>query len=386
MEERKSPMKKLDKQKNRFFTENNDLKEVTVGMSKNSAVCLEKNILLAGPPSYNNMQRIGDVQQLIGHPDELPPQARGGSSTFKQEAPQSPHVKEEEDIWITQEGECLPGPVEADPTQLPLNVVCVKIEDDEVKPQVDNLLAPLSDSEAEDGIEEAVSSDTDCEGEMKSHTDNKHSKCSKKKTDKKHLSCSICAKTFTFKSNLTQHMKTHTGDKTFICSVCGKNFSLKCNLTQHMRLHTGEKPFYCSVCGKSFPQKRQLTEHVRTHTGEKPCNCTVCGKSFSQNCNLIKHMRTHTGEKPFNCLVCGKSFSQKNNLSEHMKTHTGEKPFKCSVCGKGFTLKQPLTVHMRTHTGQKPFNCSVCSKSFFSRPGLTHHIMKHTEKKKISLW
>ncbi|XP_061880524.1 uncharacterized protein LOC133632229 isoform X3 [Entelurus aequoreus] len=168
--------------------------------------------------------RSKDVQQLIGNPEEVSPQL-GGSSTLKQETPQPPCIKkeeeepcitqegecllgreeadytkfplsilsvketpqppyikkEEEELCITQEGECLLGREEADYTKFPLSILSVKTEDDEEKPQLDNLLAPLSDSEAEDEVEVTLSSDTDCEGDMRTHTDNKHSECSTKK-------------------------------------------------------------------------------------------------------------------------------------------------------------------------------------------------------------
>ncbi|XP_061880545.1 uncharacterized protein LOC133632239 isoform X3 [Entelurus aequoreus] len=133
-----------------------------------------------------------DVQQLISHPEGLPPQLQGFSSTLKKETPQPPHIKkEEEELCITQEGECLVGQEETDLTKFPLSILSVKTEDDEEKPQVDNLLAPLSDSEAEDEVEVTLSSDTDCEGDMRTHTDNKHADSSKKKTCKKALSCKM---------------------------------------------------------------------------------------------------------------------------------------------------------------------------------------------------
>ncbi|XP_061751199.1 zinc finger protein OZF-like isoform X2 [Nerophis ophidion] len=433
------------------------------------------------------------VQQLIGHPEELPPPS-GGSSTLKQETPQPPCIKkEEEELWITQEGECLLGqldytklpltivsvkieddgekpqvdnlllsdgetedevgvplssdtdsedvhqlighpqpphikkeveelwitqeggyllePQEADLTKLPLTVVSVKTEDDEEKPQPIKLLAPLSDSEAEDEVEEPLSSDTDCEGDMRTHTD-KHSGCSKRKSEKKCLSCSVCAKSFNRKSNLTQHMVTHRGEKSYNCSVCSKSFSRKGNLTQHMKTHA-EKHFCCSVCDKRFFFRQNLTRHVTRHkvgkpfncsvggkkvrkkcdstqhtstdTSEKTFNCSDCGQMFPQKSNLTDHMRTHTGEKPFDCSVCGKSFSQKSHLTQHTRTHTGEKPFDCSVCHESFSQKSSLNDHVRTHSGEKPLICSFCSKCFISRQGLTQHIMKHTGKDKCSV-
>ncbi|XP_061836205.1 uncharacterized protein [Nerophis lumbriciformis] len=342
------------------------------------------------PQRNNLLTPLSDVQQLIGHPEELPPQT-GGSPTLKQETPQPPHIKkEEEELWIAQERECLLGPQEADLTKLPLTVVSVKTEDDEEKPQADNLLAPLSHSEAQDEIEVTLSSDTDCEGDMRTHADNKHSECSKMKTVKKGFRCSVCAKSFTEKSNLTRHMRTHAGKKTFNCSFCSKGFTQQSILTAHLRAHKGDKIFIysvnnknckCSVCSKSFNNKYSLNRHMRTHTGERPFSCAVCGKSFSLNKHLTEHMRTHTGEKPFSCSVCGERFSQTSNLSTHMRTHTGEKPYTCSVCGKTFSLKGNMTQHIRRHTGEKNVHCSVCCKSFTTNCYLIRHMKTHTAQK-----
>ncbi|XP_061880655.1 zinc finger protein 771-like isoform X3 [Entelurus aequoreus] len=351
MKECKSQMKKVEEQNKRLCKENNDVKEEMLGKSKR---CEEKT----GPHVYINVQRIGDVQQMIGHPDELPPQSHGESSTLKKEASQPHHPKgEEEELWITQEGECLLGTQEADLTKLPLTVVSVKTEDDEEKPQVDNLLAPLSDREAGDEVEVTLSSDTDCEGDMRTHADNKHSESSEKKRGKKRLSCSVCGKKFARKSHLAEHMGTHTGEKTFSCQVCGKSFSLKTYLTRHMIMHAGENPFNCSVCSKPFFSRLGLTRHIMKHTGEKPFSCSVCGKRFSQRGHLTEHTRIHTGEKPYKCSICGRNFARRNGLTGHMRTHTGEKPFVCSVCGKGFSIKSCLIGHTKTHTREKTINC-----------------------------
>ncbi|XP_061742639.1 uncharacterized protein LOC133542475 isoform X3 [Nerophis ophidion] len=53
----------------------------------------------------------------------------------QQEDPQPPHIKEEEeDLWVTQEEEFLPGQEEADLSKFPLTVVSVKTEEHEDKP------------------------------------------------------------------------------------------------------------------------------------------------------------------------------------------------------------------------------------------------------------
>ncbi|XP_061880037.1 zinc finger protein 501-like [Entelurus aequoreus] len=382
-----------------------------------------------------------DVRQPIGPQEEHAPQLQEGMSTLKQEDPQPPYIKEEaQQLWIAQEGEADLGPLQ-------VSGVSLRTEDHEEKPESWQLHrspseedrgaepsgscssqhiteggAPLSESEDitsnslkdenRGATQQPLSGDTDCEGDIRTPTDNKHSEYCKKKTGKeglthtgeKPLSCPVFRKGFSQRSKMKSHVRNFHAEKMYICSVCGDVFPLHIQLTRHMEKHT-EIPFSCSVCDErflhraelvshvaihegetsfkgsacdqSFPTVAQFDTHMTTHTGEKNV-CPVCGKTLASAYYLSSHMRSHTREKPFRCSVCARNFGRRSSLNVHMRIHTGEKPFSCSVCAMNFAHRSSLNTHMQTHTGQKPFSCLVCAKSFTRNYCLKVHMRIHT--------
>ena len=108
-------------------------------------------------------------------------------------------------------------------------------------------------------------------------------------------------KTTSSKKKRKSHTNQRNGNQ---CEICAKSFTSKENLQQHMDIHTGIKPRRCDVCQLSFTTSTKLKIHKRTHTGKKLYSCDMCKKSFAQKSNLDVHIRAHTGIKYYSCDIC----------------------------------------------------------------------------------
>lgn len=80
----------------------------------------------------------------------------------------------------------------------------------------------------------------------------------------RHLRCDYCGKQFKQQQTLNSHLVIHQKSKPFTCSQCGKGFNRKFNYEAHLSVHTHNKKFQCP-CGTTFTLKSNLVRHTRTH-------------------------------------------------------------------------------------------------------------------------
>ncbi|XP_077288468.1 uncharacterized protein LOC143912894 [Arctopsyche grandis] len=201
--------------------------------------------------------------------------------------------------------------------------------------------------------------------------------------------CHYCGKSFSRLSTLQLHLAKHAEYKAHLCPICGDRFHMASGLRQHLKYHRGIKPHACDLCDKRYFSPHLLREHVRCAHSSNRYNhkCPICDKKFTAKSTLKMHMNTHTGERAHACETCGKRYTRRTYLRAHLRTHTAEPPprmFQCSYedCSQRFNAKVALEVHIRReHTHERPFTCELCGKSFLSLPGLNDHRRAHTGEK-----
>ena len=71
--------------------------------------------------------------------------------------------------------------------------------------------------------------------------------------------CEYCAYKSILKSDVTRHMRTHTGERPFRCELCPYRATLQYNLDKHMNSHS------CGICDYRSGNKQMLQCHRQTH-------------------------------------------------------------------------------------------------------------------------
>ena len=149
-----------------------------------------------------------------------------------------------------------------------------------------------------------------------------------------------------------------------------------------MSIHDNYRPFKCSFqdCTKTYSTKSRLIIHERTHTGIKPFVCQICQKAFNEKCNLKNHLKYHSEIKQYKCPLCDKRYKSNGNLNDHIKVeHYNIRKYRCQFCDKNFRGISALKAHIVKHTKEKRFQCKFegCGKRFTEKRNMEKHYARH---------
>lgn len=95
--------------------------------------------------------------------------------------------------------------------------------------------------------------------QLRYHTINSHTNLSGTYT------CDHCQAKLYTRRCLVQHMLKHSSKNGFECKVCGKIFLTWYQRDDHENIHSGKRPYQCQLCSKAYTYKPNLTRHLKSH-------------------------------------------------------------------------------------------------------------------------
>ncbi|XP_061890074.1 zinc finger protein 37-like isoform X2 [Entelurus aequoreus] len=395
------------------------------------------------PPESSQLHHSPNVRQLIGLPHPM-----GASSVLKQEEPRSPRIKEEdEEVWITQVGECPVGQEEADLTKFPLTVVSVKTEEHEDKPPESsqlhhspNVQQPIGRQEERPphSLEESSSLKQDepqpphNKEEEEELWTSEEGECpvGQEEADLTKFPLTVVSvKTEDHEDKPLESSHLHHSP-----NVCEEHIlPEQQEWTSRIEQEEPQPPYIKEEEDPKPPHIKDEEEESQPHHNNKEkeehsddlkgleevdvTKMPVTGVPVKSEGDEVKgeseekreaeppsssstqHMTTeadgdHCGGSQADKLLAPLSDSEDTTShspdtddedSKDDKTcHTDNTHFTCSHCDKTFKYHCRLKDHMRTHTGEKPFSCIECGKSFQRNDMLKEHMRTHTGDKPFS--
>ncbi|CAH0394786.1 unnamed protein product [Bemisia tabaci] len=171
-------------------------------------------------------------------------------------------------------------------------------------------------------------------------------------------SCDICeCANFTSEAELTAHRKlvhnvksANSGKVSLHCAYCNENFKTRTELENHMKSHSqssgGSGKHKCNICDEICPSAAVLAEHKLTHCKViSGSACTHCKTTLGDEEEFMQHLQQHSSTNP--------GLQQQQQLVL---------PTACVICRQTLVSEMEARIHARfhLHRGQSEASTSTC--------------------------
>ena len=133
---------------------------------------------------------------------------------------------------------------------------------------------------------------------------------------------------------------------TFLCPYCAKIFTLKKSLKNHIQnIHEGIR-IQCDQCPYQAPDKTGLKRHIEARHEGKSFYCDQCDRVFTSRFSLATHLQSMHSDTEYKCDDCDYKTKQRSNLKKHRDAKHDNIRYPCEICHKSLSQKGQLKVHM----------------------------------------
>ncbi|XP_007955204.1 zinc finger protein 446 [Orycteropus afer afer] len=115
---------------------------------------------------------------------------------------------------------------------------------------------------------------------------------------RKSYRCEQCGRSFDWKSVFVIHRRLHVGGHPAMRGAVRLSPSTREPHHCARRAPTGPRSYPCEECGRSFSWKSQLVIHRKSHVGQRRHFCGECGLGFDWKSQLVIHRKSHRPEAP----------------------------------------------------------------------------------------
>ncbi|RWS21276.1 zinc finger protein OZF-like protein, partial [Leptotrombidium deliense] len=199
----------------------------------------------------------------------------------------------------------------------------------------------------------------------------------------KRYNCKSCAKIFTTKFDVSNHVrKDHRREVRFECGICHEQFSNFSSLYFHKNIHKNSRKYSCKHCGKFCMKSNAFNWQAnRVHNNMKRNQIRSTNEAISERAKQAT-INSDIEKLQDDCVTRPTRRQRGPNIDyseidlhiKRTKTNSVER-FKCNLCNKVLQSKYAARLHIRqVHLNEETYACKLCEQKYRKYVALKQHI------------